>query len=240
MSNVEIVNWGPTAVNVAAVLVAAGIAVWGTIRGAREGAKHGAEATLAATQQAIDAQRAAVQSTEEQQRNAVRLLLSLEIDHNLARVQAFWSHIWSIALPEDIRSEEDPEWKRQSEQRFRARLVARSPVLVFSQRVWNGQTSVLGSAIRAEEIRRTNRIYGQLDTLSGIQAQLAVMDAEQARHTTTGWRRLGEEGLPTAAVTFNEVAPSLWVETEEIVAELLANGNPISEDANRATTRSPE
>jgi hypothetical protein len=208
------------------------VAVVGSLIAARLGAREGALASLAAT-------KAFAEEQEERQRAAVRLLLSLEIEANLARVQAFWSDIWSIALPEDIRNEEDPEWKRQSEQRFRARLVARSPVLAFSRRVWNGQTSVLGSAISAEEIRRTNRIYGQLDTLSGIQARLVEMDTEQARHTTTGIRRLGEEGALMAAVTFNEVAPSLWVETEEIVAGLLANGNPISEDAKGATVAAP-
>jgi hypothetical protein len=192
------------------------VAVVGSLIAARLGAREGARASLAAT-------KAFAEEQEERQRAAVRLLLSLEIEANLARVQAFWSDIWSIALPEDIRNEEGPEWKRQS----------------FSRRVWNGQTSVLGSAISAEEIRRTNRIYGQLDTLSGIQARLVEMDTEQARHTTTGIRRLGEEGALMAAVTFNEVAPSLWVETEEIVAGLLANGNPISEDAKGATVAAP-
>ena len=42
-----------------------------------------------------------------------------------------------------------------------------------------------------------------------------------------------------AAETFKKVAPSLWVAVEEIVMELLASANPITEPQNGATEATP-
>lgn len=69
------------------------IAVIGSIGGAILGAKQGAEATLTATKQSIDADKEAATEAEQRQARAVRLMLSSEIDANLAAVRTSWQFV---------------------------------------------------------------------------------------------------------------------------------------------------
>ena len=93
MSQSMLETWGPTAVDVVTVLAAAGIAVWGSIRGAREGAKQGADVTRAATQQQIDAQQEAARKQRQREDRAALRASATEcrINANLLRQQR---HYW--------------------------------------------------------------------------------------------------------------------------------------------------
>jgi hypothetical protein len=169
-------NFSPdTVAQIIATVVIGIIAVVGSIRGAIRGAEVGAAATRAVTQQAIDAERAAGQATEEQQRNSVRLLLSLEIDHNLDSLRTFWAEV----TREELRNySDDSDEQRRAVARDRARALLGAPVPVWAREAWNGLTPLLPLALSRTEIERANGVYSRLDTISAIRAQLAEMAAE--------------------------------------------------------------
>ena len=79
----------PTSANVAIGI----IAVIGSVGGAISGAKVGAKAPRVATQQQIGANREEADRSKREQERAVRFLLRLEIEDNLARVQELWDDI---------------------------------------------------------------------------------------------------------------------------------------------------
>lgn len=212
---------------VIATVIIGFIAVWGSIRGAIRGAEVGAKATRDATKQAIDAQRKAAQEEEQEERSAVRLLLSLEIDHNLDTLRTLWDEL-TREPPRNYSS--DPDKQRRQVARDRAHAFLASPPLVWSRKAWDGLTPQLPHSLSRVEIEQANLIFSGLDTISGIRAQLAAMDAEQPRQEVNDspiqHRPVYHTVYPQS---FNNNAPFLWERIEAIVEQLLSDGNPIAE-----------
>jgi hypothetical protein len=218
MSQSAFETWGPTAIDVVAVLAAAGIAVWGSIRGAREGAKQGAEATRAVTQ-------ALAQESEKRQRASVRLLLRLEIDHNLASLRDLRSELYTAAIRTPRGEAGDPEnptvtWDYYA----RALVIVAMPA--WTRQAWESMTALLSPALDPKEIEQANIFYGHLETISVIRDQLTVMASEKPHMEDWGIGRGARSVRPT---TFFEHSPGLARDFDNIVVALLATGNPISE-----------
>lgn len=222
---------------VASTAVAGVVAVVGSIIGAIWGAQVGAKATRDATHQAIEADRAAARETEERQRDAVRLLLSLEIDHNLANLQALWTE---ITRNDPGKYSDDPEKQRRAASRYYANALLRAPFPSWSRAVWEGLTPYLPVACSRAEIARANHVYGGLDTISAIRAQLAEMAAERPYQDVFDSPIQHRPQYHTVyPQTFATTAPDLWERVEKIVRGLLANGNPIEEPKQGATEAAP-
>jgi hypothetical protein len=210
------------------------IAIIGSIRGAIRGAEVGAEATRAATQQAIDAERAAARETEQRQRAAVRLLVSQEIDHNLGVLRTLWADVMSEEVPHEVIDSSTPESQRHSIGQYRANQFIHAAMPIWSREAWRGLTALLPLALSHEEIKRTTRFYGRLESFSVLRSQLVVLAAGQPG-LRPSYDPEGELYDILHPMTFYLNAPNLWDRIEEIMDELLASGNPISEDAHGAT-----
>jgi hypothetical protein len=220
-------NLSPDTVEQIIATVAIGIiAVVGSIRGAIRGAEVGAEATRAATQQAIDAQLTASQAIEVQQRNAVRLLLRLEIDHNLANLSTLWADVTRDEVYDDS---DDPEQQRKAMGQNRASALLRVPMPVWTRSAWDGLIPLLPLALARSEIAEASTVYGQLDTISAIRSQLAEMAAEQPWQEVVQSDVYGPRTRTIHPQTFSDNAPDLWGRIEEVVDQLLTHGNPIAE-----------
>ena len=223
-----------TVVQTIASVVIGVIAVVGSIRGAIRGAEVGAAATRAATQQAIDAERAAARETEQRQRAAVRLLLSQEINHNLAVLRMLWADVMSEEVPHEVIDDSDPESQRDSIGQYRANQFIHAATPIWSREAWRGLTALLPLALSTEEIKQTTHLYGHLESISVLRRQLVVLAAGQPG-TRSSFDPEGELYDILHPMTFYLNAPNLWDRIEATMNELLASGNPMSVDANGAT-----
>ncbi len=210
-------------------VVAAIIAVVGSIIGAMLGAREGAKATLQATA-AFSRQR------EEHERASVRLLLRLEIDHNLASLRDLRSEIFTAAIRNPSGEAGDPEnatltWD------YYARALARVAMPAWTRQAWDSMTALLSPALHPKEIERANHLYGQLETISGIRAQITAMANERPYMVETGIPGFGLRSVDP--MTFYEYAPGLASEVDRIILALLASGNPIAEHEEGATESAP-
>ena len=103
---------------------------------------------------------------------------------------------------------------------------------VWSRQAWDGLTALLPLAISYEEIERTNRFYGHLESISVVRNQLGALAAWQPGQEP--WYGPGEDlqGI-LLPLGFYVNAPKLWSHVGQIVNELIARGNPISEQGHR-------
>ena len=86
-------------------------------------------------------------------------------------------------------------------------------------------TALLSPALDGKEIERVNHFYGQLETISGIRDQLAVM-LDEKPHTEHHFLSEPRTVQPT---TFYRHGPGLAAEVDRIIRDLLDRGNPIAE-----------
>jgi hypothetical protein len=203
------------------------IAVAGSVLGALLGARVGAKATRDATQQAIEADRASAREGDERQRKAARLLVSLEIDHNLANLRSFW---------EEAASHLQDQYRGVPE----AQRLTRVPIPTWTRVAWDGMTPLLPLTLSRAEIEQANRLYSQLEAITLIRAEIARMTAEKPYQVLA---HLPGRPDPVPEMIYprswSYFAPDLAERVEVTVVDLIANGNPIAEPKNRTTEAAP-
>lgn len=156
---------------------------------------------------------------------AVRTILSLEVDQNLAVLRDFWNKVNQVDRVDE--SEQDPELAHL---RLARRLID-LPMPHWSHKMWESQMSLLATALSEEEIKRVHDLHNRLDTIATIRSTLSALASEEHED----WRAAPktERGLvPLSAAwslsrKFDKSAPGLWIECERVVHETLDKGNPL-------------
>lgn len=182
--------------------------------------------------------------TQRRERKLVRLLLSLEIEQNLALLKGYWDN---VSLPpdepfadedEDEDDERDyvqtppPPPKPESEV---VRLTARAtgiPLPPFAVKAFESQLGVLPKALTASEIKDVWRVYEELGQIRTAHSWLLEL------------KEAGEEKLPfpsaSAAVraqgllsaTFTEKRYGALFDLKGHVLNVLRRGNPLTQEGD--------
>jgi hypothetical protein len=188
--------------------------VIGTIIGTIIGAILGFRLSERATRQREE-------RTEKRQAGAIRTLLRLEIDQNLALLRDFWSEVNQVD-----ESEEDPDLARL---RLARRMVG-LPVPHWCHTMWKSQTPLLVVALSEEEIKQVHNLHIGLDAIAAIHSKLSALESEQREELRAARNETGMVPMSKAmglSQSFNRNAPGLWMECERIVREVLDKGNPL-------------
>jgi len=157
--------------------------------------------------------------TERKEARAVRTLLSLEIDQNIALLKEWWGEVTEADSPE-----EDPDHYR----RVVANRLIELPLPSWSHKMWESQTLLLPVALKREEIMQVYDIHSGLDRLAAIRSALVAAQREQQEDWRSARGESGGASLLGLSLRFYHIAPQLWPECERIVNELLAKGNPLA------------
>jgi hypothetical protein len=191
------------------------IAVGGSILGAILGAREGARASLAAT-------KAFAEENEQRQRDAVRLRLRVEIDHNLASLRTLRDKLIAKATPKSHDgSVENPKlsWTSYGQ----AFVLGVMPA--WTRQAWESMMALPAAALEPKEIEQVNHFYGQLETISGIRDQLTPMVNEKPHMEDP----FGTGARSVEPMSLYIYGPGLAAQADRIMADLIERGNPIAE-----------
>ncbi|MGR3309264.1 MAG: hypothetical protein ACUZ77_00670 [Candidatus Brocadiales bacterium] len=146
--------------------------------------------------------------TEKKQAQAVRTLLSLEIDQNLALLRDFLGKVKHVDM-----SKEKPVPRPL----IMAQRLIELPLPCWSHKMWESQMPLLATALNEEEIRQVHLHHSKLDTITDIRTKLY----EEVKPLRDG------EISEWASYRLSEKVPPLWEECERIVSKLFALKNPL-------------
>jgi len=162
-----------------------------------------------------------------QEKKLVRLLVSLEIDQNLALLGDYWHN---VALPSD--DDEDEEEQKPREKETESDRLARRAVLiplpVLSDTAFTSQLGALPKALNETEIRAAWRIYEELAQVRALHAWLvhvAGTPASKADSFPSASRAIRSEGLLSA--TFVTKKAGAIFDLKTTIQLLLSLGNPL-------------
>lgn len=169
---------------------------------------------------------------EKKQIRAVRTMLSLEIDQNLALLRDFWSKTKDVDLPED---------KPDRHNLILVRRLSESPLPLWSHKMWESQMPLLATALSEEEIKQVHRHHNKLDAITAIRTQLSTLKEERHQYSmlqheksksteplTRGMEQVRSHfSKRKLEKEFCEKASLLWEGCEQIVGDLKHLGNPL-------------
>jgi hypothetical protein len=188
-----------------AVLVFVGVWLWSYYSTFKKQQKHIAqlEGKLATEQKAI---------------SATVALLSEEMSQNLATLSAFWEEVKQASS--DYRR--DPLVLTD-------RFIALGPPTI-SQKIWEGRIPLLSKGLSDEQLRQVQSFYSQLSKIKEAHSALQSLYNEQQENLRAGkWQDGGtpQMGVPGPPSRFQQNAPALWQDLEQIVTRLTEQGNPL-------------
>lgn len=160
--------------------------------------------------------------SEKKQAKSVKTLLKLEMTLNLRRLQDFWAKASMLPeTPEDL----------DDQKRALTRQLINEPLSEFERDAFESQLSHLAGVLKEQEVLQVLRFYDRLRRVESIRAELMASLSEQKQElqaATTG----GVAGSQFRTIAyfpptpFNEKAPRLWDEVEQLVSQIRSEGNP--------------
>lgn len=148
--------------------------------------------------------------------NRIRVLLEVEIDHNLRELDLFWNQL----------EQADP--KKQESYVYgsaRAKKLLELRLPNWGNQVWENQMHLLVDVLNQQQIDQVLSFYRKLDAITTIKQQLSSMDAERSFAYSSHGNTLDVGDLRLFSL-MNE-GPAKLTEIEEILKDLQENGNPI-------------
>lgn len=160
------------------------------------------------------------------EKKLVRLLVSLEIDQNLALLGDYWHNV-SLPPDDDDEEEEKPKEKESESERLARRAVL-IPLPVLSDTAFTSQLVALPKALNETEIRAAWRIYEELAQVRALHAWLvhvAGTAAADGDSFPSASRAIRSEGLLSA--TFVTKKAGAIFDLKKTIQLLLSGGNPL-------------
>ncbi len=152
--------------------------------------------------------------TIKKQRQSVKTLLILEVDHNLAMLQKYWTDISDIG---NIQS--DSEQARIT----KGTKLIKLPMPRWSHKMWESQFPLLSQSLTNEEIMSIHDFHSKLDLLDEIKFNLLRIESK-----TNEDARLENRTLASLSIwSFKYGAIELEKKFENIVIDLFSKGNPV-------------
>jgi hypothetical protein len=155
-----------------------------------------------------------------EERVAVRLLISLEIDDDLAALDVLASQ---LSEAEKVIRETDPELPRYG----LACGFLDMPVPAWSRHMWDSQTAKITGALAPQEIKSIHALHSDFDAFLSIRASMAGAQ-QQAIQTMGGLRESGRrfDELDALRKHKSKVA-ALMAEVQIVIDQIKEIGNPI-------------
>jgi hypothetical protein len=151
-------------------------------------------------------------SDQRQQTQAVRTLISLEIEHNLMLLRSFWERV-NKAISADVNAGREVH-------NMISEMVA-LPLPRWSRRAWESQIALLPQAVDSEIVlKQIHAHYTDLELIVAIRDQIMIL--RQAPRTLTG---------DNIAYSIN--TPILYDECKRIVTDMLDVGNPLQKNKKK-------
>jgi len=160
--------------------------------------------------------------SEKRQAKSVRTLLKLEMTLNLQRLQGFWA---KVSLLPETRGDFDDQ------KRALGRQLIDEPLPEFEREAFESQLSHLAGVLREQEVVQVLRFYDRLRRVESVRAELTVSLSEQREEIRVATKGGAAGGMGrmlaySPPTPFNEKAPRLWDEVEQLVSQIQSEGNP--------------
>lgn len=178
--------------------------------------------------------------SSKKEKKLIRLLVTLEIDQNLALLKDYWQN---VSLPPDEGDEDDEDdgvsikTKRKQniptelEPERLARRAAEIPLPVLSNRAFDSQLSALPKALDEAEISQTWHVYEEIEQVKALHswlleiAKTSVVGTENFFPSASRAIR-SEKGL--LAMTFKTKKIAAIFDLRKTIQLLLNTGNPLT------------
>lgn len=171
-----------------------------------------------------------------------RLLVSLEIQHNLTLLQDYWHN---VALPpdEDYEEEEGGENELRPKQKVEperevdrlARRAVEIPLPILSSRALDRQLAALPSALTESEMRSVWRFYEELAQIRSLHEWLSQLSHQGDTTKKSGFpsasKAVRSQALTSA--TFYDTKSAAIFDFRRAIADLLRAGNPLNPAPNQ-------
>ena len=155
--------------------------------------------------------------------NSTRTLISLENERNIELLKEFWYK---------LNKNEENEVEIDELKINLAHRLIKMPMPSWNDIMWRKQASLLAITFRDKEIIAISSFNNCLDVLKSIISKLIDLDTKDREYNIT----YAASGVKLSSIPrsnrFNEEAPSLWDEFEEISLKLIEKGNPLLERKN--------
>ena len=158
---------------------------------------------------------------ERKQATSVRTLINLEVDLNLRSLLEFWSNVNQIE-----KKDEDIELHKQK----LARRFIDLPLPEFQTRSFERQLHLIAASLNEQEVTQLFQFYDRLSRIETLREKLALFAREQKAEwdLASGGSNMVPIGRSFGmAHKFSTNASSLWDESESLIAQLIAKGNPL-------------
>ncbi len=160
------------------------------------------------------------------EKKLVRLLVSLEMDQNLALLGDYWHNV--SLPPDDEDGEEEKPKEKENESDRLARRAVLIPLPVLSDTAFTSQLGALPKALNETEIRAAWRIYEELAQVRALHAWLVHVAGAPASNPDSfpsASRAIRSEGLLSA--TFVTKKAGAIFDLKKTIQLLLSGGNPL-------------
>jgi hypothetical protein len=159
---------------------------------------------------------------EKRQGQAVRTIIRLEIDRNLATLKTFWTA---------VKAKDNADLGRRRKNILAEQFVD-LPLTPFSRASLTSQMSLLAFSLTDVQIERVFRLYDRLDFFMTTRATLADALRDEQQEMTRFRQSQSAPGQPKGLLyaprqPFDAQANPNWDEIEATAAELLESANPL-------------
>lgn len=151
--------------------------------------------------------------------NSTRTLIYLENERNLELLKDFWYKL--------NKSEENEENENDSKIDM-AHTLIKMPMPCWDDFMWRKQASLLTITFKDKEIVAVSSFNNSLEVLKSIYSKLIDLDAKDREFNSTYASSGAKLSSLPRSKRFQEEAPGLWDEFEEITLELIKKGNPLN------------
>jgi hypothetical protein len=158
--------------------------------------------------------------TKKRKINSTRTLISLENERNLELLKDFWFKL--------NKTEENDVEKDELKINLTHRLI-KMPMPSWNDIMWRKQASLLAITFTDKEIIAISSFNNCLEVLKSIYSKLIDLDTKDRDFNSTYASSGVKLSIIPRSNRFQEEAPSLWDEFEEITLKLIENGNPLND-----------
>lgn len=151
--------------------------------------------------------------------NSTRTLVSLENERNIELLKDFW-----YKLNRNGESRDD----NVDLKIILAHRLIKMPMPSWNEVMWRNQASLLAITFSDKEIITISSFNNCLEVLKSIYSKLIDLDTKDREYNSA----YASSGAKISSIPrsnrFNEEAPVLWDEFEEITLNLIEKGNPLT------------
>lgn len=163
------------------------------------------------------------EETEEEQARAIRTLLSVEIEQNIAWLRDFVSR---------VKQPDGADSGKETTPLDVARRLTQMPMPGWSHKMWESQLQWVKLALDDKQISQVHLFHKQLDRIGEIRTSLTRLETEE--RDDLWWEPTGASGVGlgvrahAAPSRLEQSVTALVLEYERVATDLIRRGNPLA------------